>query len=216
MASPALEAILPWHKGKDPALAWALRELRSGRHNITAMTLLVPYLNFTIPAWRQLEDRIYRLLPRPLLRGCDTQLEILEDIHQCLRSALSTNEHLYAMWILYLAERERIPLVNQRYWRQLDQIITSVPLVGESTSDAIIFVSNAMGALHQRDLIKEYLYRLITEERWELVMRFYRLPLADYYTDALRMLPSSLISEMIEYLRNDVIIDYSKDVLANR
>ena len=215
MANPELDAVLPWQKAGDESIAWALRELHAGKVNITAMTLVVPYIHdLDSVAWKQLEDRTYRLLPRPLLRGCDDQIDIIQNIYRCLRTALSSKDYLYAMWILYLAEREHIPLVDQRYWRQLDQIVSTVPL-GNETNDAIIFVSNAMGAKHQQSLINNYLQRLINEERWELVMRFFKIPLSGYYADALRIFPGWLIAEMLDFLPSGYLINYIRANLGS-
>ena len=209
MSNPALDAILPWDKVKDPAISAAIRALRREPFNIVAMIMLASYIRDpTSPEWKRLEDRIRESLPRPLLQGCGTEAEVIENIHRCLRNALSSGEYSYAMWVLYLAEREHIPLVDQRYWRQLDQIISRIPLNKTISGDDANFAATLLAANNQRQLVGEYLHRLIREERWELVIRFFKLPFLNYHIDSLRVLPTWLIMEMLEYSPWQYVADY--------
>lgn len=216
MSDPELDAILPWRKANDLSIAYALRRIRSGKWDIISATILVPYIRDpTLPAWKRLERSLVERIPRPLLRGCDTEEEILENIHDCMRGALSSKEYDYAMWILYLAERERIPLMDQRYWRQLDQVISEIPLEGDITALAAVFATDVFTALSQRPLMFEYIHRLINEKRWELLIRVFRISTASHYAYTLHGVPSVVVLEILERSPSEYLTNWIKENIRN-
>lgn len=219
MSNTSLDAILPWRDAGIPWIGSAIREVRSGTAHMITLIILIPYIQDpTIPEWRKLEKDVYEeYIPRPLLRGCDTEEEILENIQSCLRSALSSGEYYQAMWILYLAEREHIYLVSERYWRQLDRAMSEIPIEGrEIESHPALFAFSFISALFQAPLIWKYLKRLITEERWELVIRFFKIPISYRYAEVLPMIPTPLLSEIMERSTLGDLRDYIKEILSKR
>ena len=155
----------------------AFENLRESENmSLLALHRLLP-ANSTSIVWKRSEDKI-RLTGRAPFRGCDTDKEMLENLSGCMRSALSFQGYDHAIWLLYLAERERIPFFNERFWRDLDDMLTVIPLSGTIPKrffNIELFLRFLLTSKVQYPLVAQYVQRLVEEEKWELLVRIPRV-----------------------------------------
>ena len=132
MSNPALDAILPWNQVKNPRIAKAIRSVRAGQANVADLFILVQHITDpNVTAWKRLEDYVRQSISLPLLTGCDSDPDILNNLYGCLRKDLSSQDYHHAIWVLYLAEREKIQILSERFWRQMDRILSNISLTAE-------------------------------------------------------------------------------------
>lgn len=153
------------------------------------------------PGWLMIEDSIRREIHRP---GYTTDEEILEDIYWRLRSALTDREYGSALWIVYVGYKYGIYFV-ERYQRDWDLLLSTVPLGGKPTKrvkdvmsllNAVFFANPESAGTH------DYIHRLVKEQRWELLIRMFRLLYSGTYLRELVSdfgLSPSQIREILEY-----------------
>lgn len=156
------------------------------------------------PGWLMIEDRIRREIHRPSSPGCTTDEEILEDIYWCLRSALTDREYGSALWIVYVGYKYGIYFVD-RYQRDWDLLLSTVPLGGKLTKRArdVMALLNAVFFSDPESAgTRDYIHRLVKEQRWELLIRMFRLLYSGTYLRELVSdfgLSPSQIREILEY-----------------
>ena len=168
------------------------------------------------PLWMVLEDDVRRDIPRHAFGGCGADEEILDDIYECFRKALTNKEYRLAEWIIYLGYTNSIYFLDERYWRDWDLLISKIPLHGKGNrliKDMMSLLDLVFFPAPQDAMTFAYIYRLVKEQRQELLIRFFRLsksytyvqPLVEYFN-----LTPNQIKEILEYARPEMLEEAMK------